>query len=110
MVTSGGCCRTGEVEGVGTVELVCVGGLLRMGGESLLLPVWGSVGGGFNGQVELDAWVFWAVTWWPGNLYGMGAGWSGTGVNSTKSIWHSPPGGWIRLNVGAWWGRENCLV
>ena len=34
-----GCCRTGEFEGVGAVELVCVGGLLRMGGESLLLPV-----------------------------------------------------------------------
>ena len=25
---------------VGTVELVCVSGRLRMGGESLLLPVW----------------------------------------------------------------------
>ena len=50
MVTSGGCCRTGEVEGVGTVELVCVGGLLRVGGESLLLPVWGSVGGGSMGK------------------------------------------------------------
>ena len=22
----------------------------------------------------------------------------------------SPSGRWIRLNVGAWWGRENCLV
>ena len=22
----------------------------------------------------------------------------------------SPSGGWIRLNVGAWCGRENCLV
>ena len=21
----------------------------------------------------------------------------------------SPSGGWIRLNVGAWWDRENCL-
>ena len=21
-----------------------------------------------------------------------------------------PPGGWICLNVEAWWGRENCLV
>ena len=29
MVTSAGSCRTGEVEGVGTVEPVCVGGLLR---------------------------------------------------------------------------------
>ena len=62
MVTSAGSCRTGEVDRVGTVELVCVGGLLRMGGESLLLPVWGSVGDGFNGEVELDASVVWAVT------------------------------------------------
>ena len=51
MVTSAGSSRTGGggegrgVEGVGTVELVCVGRLLRMGGESLLLPVWSSVGG-----------------------------------------------------------------
>ena len=50
MVTSAGCCRTGEVEGVGTVELVFVGGLLRMGGESLLLTVWRSVGVGFIGK------------------------------------------------------------
>ena len=40
MVTSAGSRRTGEIEGVGTVELMCVGGLLRMGGESLPLPVW----------------------------------------------------------------------
>ena len=39
MVMSAGSCRTGEVAGVATVELVCVSGLLRMGGESLLLPV-----------------------------------------------------------------------
>ena len=30
MVTSADSCRTGEVDGVGTVELVCVGGLLRI--------------------------------------------------------------------------------
>ena len=29
MVMSAGSCRTGEVEGVRTVELMCVGGLLR---------------------------------------------------------------------------------
>ena len=29
MVTSAGSCKTGEVEGVGTVEPVCLGGLLR---------------------------------------------------------------------------------
>ena len=46
-------CRTRVIEGVGTVELVCVGGLLRMVGESLLLPVWKSVGGGFTGKGEL---------------------------------------------------------
>ena len=62
MVTSAGSCRTGEMEVVGTAELVCDGGLLRMGGESLLLPVWRSVGGGFIGTGELDAWVVRAVT------------------------------------------------
>ena len=62
MVTSAGSCRTREIEGVGTVELVCVGRLLWMGGKSLLLPVWRSVGGGFTGKEELDAWVVRAVT------------------------------------------------
>ena len=38
-------CRMGEVEGVGTVELVCIGRLLRMSCDSLLMPVCGSVGG-----------------------------------------------------------------
>ena len=47
-----GSSRTGEIEGVGAVELVCVGRLSRMGGESLLLPVWRSVGGGFTGKGE----------------------------------------------------------
>ena len=36
------------------MELVCVGGLLRMGGESFLLAVWRSVGGAFTGKGELD--------------------------------------------------------
>ena len=62
MVTSAGSCRTGEIEGVGTVELVCGGGLLRIGGESLLLLLWRSVGGRFTGKGELDAWVVRAVT------------------------------------------------
>ena len=44
------------------VELVFIGRLLRMGGESLLLPVWRSVGGGFTGKGQLDAWVVRAVT------------------------------------------------
>ena len=42
----------GEVGGVGTVRLVRVSRLLRMGGESLLLPVWKSVGDGFTGQSD----------------------------------------------------------
>ena len=59
---SAGSGRMGEIVGVGTVELVCVGGLLRMGGESLLLPVWRSVVVGFIGKGELDAWAVRAVT------------------------------------------------
>ena len=35
MVTSAGSCITVEVEGVGLVELACVGGLLRMDGWSI---------------------------------------------------------------------------
>ena len=41
---------------------VCISGLLRISGESLLLPVWRSVEGGFMGKDELDAWVVRAVT------------------------------------------------
>ena len=52
MVTSAVSCRTGKIEGVGAVELVCVGRLLRIGGEFLLLPVWRSVEGGFTGKGE----------------------------------------------------------
>ena len=62
MLTSAGSCRIGEVEDVGKVELVCVGGLLRMGDESLLLPVWRSVGCGIIGKRKLDAWVVRAIT------------------------------------------------
>ena len=62
MVASAGSCRTWEIEDVGTVALMCVGGLLRMGDESLLLPVWRPAGGGFTGKGELDAWVVRAVT------------------------------------------------
>ena len=62
MVTSAGSGRAGQVEGVRTVELVCVGGLWKVGGESLLLPVWRSVGGRLIGKEELDAQVVRAVT------------------------------------------------
>ena len=44
-MTSADSCRMGEIEGVGTVELVYVGTLLRMGWDSLLMPVCGSIGG-----------------------------------------------------------------
>ena len=53
---------TREKEGAEKVELVCVGGLWRMGGECLLMPVWRSVRVGFIGKGELDAWAFKAVT------------------------------------------------
>ena len=62
IVTSAGSCRTGEIESVGAVELVFVGRLSRTDRESLLLPVWRSVGGGFTGKGELNAWVVRAVT------------------------------------------------
>ena len=61
-MTSADSCRTRETEGVETVELVCVGGLLRMSAESLLLPVWRSVGSGFTDKRELDVWMVRAVT------------------------------------------------
>ena len=38
-VASANSCRTRKVEGVETVELVYVAELLRMGGESFLIPV-----------------------------------------------------------------------
>ena len=43
-------CRIGEVEGVGTVELVCVGRLLRMGCDSFVMPMCWSVGSGEPGS------------------------------------------------------------
>ena len=43
-------CRMGEVEGVGTVELVCVGILLRMSCDSFIMPMCGSVGSGEPGS------------------------------------------------------------
>ena len=55
---------------MGTVELVCIDGLLRKGGESLLLRVWRFVGGAFIGKGELDVWVVRAVTFQPGNFHG----------------------------------------
>ena len=47
---------------MGTVELVCVGGLLMMSGESLLLPVCRSVVGGLTGNGQLSASAVRAVT------------------------------------------------
>ena len=78
--------------------------LLRMGGESLLLLVWRSGGGGFTGKEEWDACVVRAVTWRPGNLHGMGTGWTGIGGNSTKSVCpvHLVDGyGWVSGRGGA---------
>ena len=44
-------------EGMGTVELVLISGLMRMGGNTLLLPVSGSIGDRLTGKEELDVWV-----------------------------------------------------
>ena len=47
---------------MGTVELVCVSRLLRMGVQSVLVPVWRSVEVGFVGKGELAAWAVKPVT------------------------------------------------
>ena len=41
-MTSADSCRMGGIEGVGTVDLDYLGRLLRMGCDSLLMPVLGS--------------------------------------------------------------------
>ena len=56
-MTSADSCRMRGIEGVETVELVYVGRLLGMGDDSLLLPMWRSVGDGFTGKGESDVWV-----------------------------------------------------
>ena len=45
-----------KIEGAGTLQLYVVyfGSLLRMGGDSLLMPVWRSFGDGFTGKRESD--------------------------------------------------------
>ena len=53
-VQSAESCRMRGTEGLVMVELVYVGGLLKMGGDSLLLLVWRSVGDRFTGKGELD--------------------------------------------------------
>ena len=44
------------------MELIYIGGLLRMGGDSLLVLVWISVGDGFTGKGEPDVWLVRPVT------------------------------------------------
>ena len=56
-VTSVDSCRLRKNEGVGTVVLVYVGGLLRMGDNSLTLSACRSVGDGFTGKGKSDGWV-----------------------------------------------------
>ena len=50
-------CRMKEIEDVGMVKPVYIGGLLRVGSDSLLMHVWRSVGDGFTGKGESDIWV-----------------------------------------------------
>ena len=68
-LTSADSCRMRGIEVLGTVELVYVGRLLRMNGDSLLVPVWRSFGDGFTNKGELDVWLVTAGTWRPGNLH-----------------------------------------
>ena len=42
---------------MGTVEPVLVGGFFWLGGNTLVVSVWKSVGNGFTGKVELNVWV-----------------------------------------------------
>ena len=53
-VTSADSCRTRKTEDVETVDLVCVSGLLRIGGDSFLFPVWRSVG---RGSLAEGSWM-----------------------------------------------------
>ena len=50
-MTSADSCRKRGIEGLRMVKLY-VGGLLRVGKDSLLVPVWRSVGDGFTGKGE----------------------------------------------------------
>ena len=43
-------CRMKETDGVEMVQMVYVGRPLMVGSDSLLLPVWRSVGDGFTGK------------------------------------------------------------
>ena len=101
---------TRETEGVGKVELVCVGRLWRMGGECLLMLVWRSVrvefiDKGGVGCLGIQGSYLTArkppsdgrrMGWDRGQLY--------------QEYLPSPSDRWIRLNIGAWYSRENCLV
>ena len=61
-MTSADSCRMRGIEGLRMVKLTYVGGLLRMGKDSLLVPVWRSVGDGFTGNGESDVWLVRAGT------------------------------------------------
>ena len=61
--------RMKEIGGVGTMTLVLHGGLLWMVGDSVLVPVWRSVGDGLTGKGELYVWVARAGPRRPGSLH-----------------------------------------
>ena len=124
-------CRMGEVEGVGTVELVCVGRLLRMGCDSFVMPLCGSVGSGepgsrmgYHGNILLrtnggrrgrnrkpDFVAFsaqivsgWVVVAWGTESY------SGLAGNTyfVYWLWERQPWGWSRLSD--WVKETHCVV
>ena len=93
-------CRMREVEGVGTVELVCVGTLLRMGCDSFLMHVCGSIGGG-----EL-LWKQNGLPWEHSvekKFNSVGGRGRGEAETQSLNLWLVVP----ELLVGGWWWRES---
>ena len=98
-------CRMEEVEGVGTVELVCVGRLLRMGCDSFAMPLCGSVGSGepgsrmgYHGNILLRT---------SGGRRGRNrkpnsVGGKGEAETESLILWLSV----LRLLAGGWWWHE----
>ena len=98
-------CRMGEVEGVGMVELVCVGRLLRMGCDSFVMPVCGSLGSaepgsrmGYHGNILL--WINGGR--WSRDRKPNSVGWRGEVETESLILWPVVP----ELSAGGWWWRE----
>ena len=123
-------CKIVEVEGVGAVELVCVGRLLRMGCDSFVMLVCGSVrsgepgsrmghhrnillrtnGGG--GEAGTESLILWLVVleslaggWWWSEAQSLIQGLLETHILYTW-LWERQPWGWVRLSD---WVKETLI-